>query len=161
MPEFRYVLPRAKRSLAEAFARNKLPMFDRNGSHPCTAAELMAEWKGRSGAVDTIDFPHSEDAADMLPWLVESCEASATPYLCVLDAHYVDREDRKGYRGVLGRVLLNVTGNPCDRRDLNVPYEFGPVGQNLESLVEAGIPEDEASEILERFGLAPDTAPRP
>ncbi len=161
MSEFLYIIPRAKRAFADAFERNRMPKYGVRGEAFWTASALVQDWKGRTGEVGLVYLPDLEFSAPMVSWLVDACELSGVPFLCITDAHHVRRPDGEGYRGVLGRVIVNATGNPCDRREANIAYEFGPTGQNVETLVEAGIPEAEAMEILERFGLAPDAAPRP
>ena len=148
---FNYVIPRAKRSLCDAFAAMGLKI---GGPAPGTSDEHLAEMKGHTGEIDEIEFPDGNDAPPYLEKLADACEAARTPYFTAVDAHLLDQRPDVKSRRALGYVLLNTTGAPEDRRRFVVPFEAGAVKRDLDTLLTVGLTEAEAVAVLTQFGLS-------
>jgi hypothetical protein len=148
---FLYVVPRAKRVLAEAFVRTGMHIEGELAG----VQEHMAALKGLTGTISYMHFPEGNGAAAAFPILADACEKVGTPYLGTYDANHSGTWPSGKTRCALGSIHLNITGAPADRRVLPVPFEAGSATHDIETLTSAGIPEAEAIAILARFSGAP------
>ncbi len=137
-------------ALEEAGATSEdLPGID---DHPLS--QLLAEVT--PGTSLSIDFEADEPIHGVLD-AASALEAEGVSYWGHFDA-FVERS--RGLR-VLGRVIVNLTGAPADRVELEIPWTHGSPSFDERTLRAAGVDPKLVDEIVGRFFSPAADQPQP
>ena len=124
-----------------------------------TLDEAIKHHKDRVGDVISFTHENESDPAAVAYAVADALDAQDGTYFVAVDAHEREIDGKR----LLARVIVRCGDGVLNRRELTLPWESGSPALDLDTLLDAGLPREQAERLVERLGLGeePEDAPRP